>query len=209
MGKPVSAQVLSLQTNSPTLFQRSMRTYARAQEAWREMGTDSLPYLLKALKRQNTPQGKLWLNVWPHLPGPIQTHLTPPVDAMSVRLAALNVLENWSEGARLAIPALCQTLKDEKWEVRCAAVRLLGRLASTDPKVEKDLPQIISALANALSDQHPGTRSAAARCLGELGEKAKSAVPALTVREPPNFGAGPEKRTEAVVPLTSVAPVTS
>jgi hypothetical protein len=64
-------------------------------------------------------------------------------------------------------------------EVREAAIVALARLGAAD---EETPPQVIPALRVALDDAEAGLRAGAAAALGEIGAKAKEAIPRLQSR---------------------------
>jgi HEAT repeat protein len=71
-----------------------------------------------------------------------------------------------------AVPALINVLKNDKEpEVRRLAAKALGCISTEE--------QIISALIEALGDENPGVCEFAAYALGEIGPKAKAALPKL------------------------------
>lgn len=71
--------------------------------------------------------------------------------------------------AATAIPALTQTLGDEKKWVRIAAARALGQIG----------PEAIPSLTQALENQDASIRAAAAWGLGYIGSEANEAIPVL------------------------------
>ena len=163
-GKPVTFWVRSLGDGSMDTFD--------AQRSWASFGPDAVPYLAKALVLRNSPADKVYIVLWPHLPAIVRKRLRRPVVALSVRQNAASVLSFWSEGRRLAVPALVSALKDEDWTVR---QNVAGALYS----VGKEHPEVVPALMSMLHDEHAEVRRNAASSLGCFGPSANGAIPAL------------------------------
>jgi HEAT repeat protein len=90
------------------------------------------------------------------------------------RLAALEALESMGGQAAPVIPALIRALQDENRFVRWAAARTLGKFAPRQAEA------IVAAEIPLLCDLEPEVRGAAAAALERFGDKAQSAVDALT-----------------------------
>ena len=163
-GKPVTVWVRSLGDGSMDTFS--------LQRTWAAFGPDAVPYLAKALEQRNSPAGKIYIGLWPHLPAAVRAHLPRPVDALAVRQNAANVLSFWSAGCKFAVPALVAALKDEDWTVRQNVAGALG-------SVGREHPEVVPALVSALDDEHQTVRGNAAASLGDIGPKAKDAIPTL------------------------------
>ncbi len=163
-GKPVTVWVRSLGDGS-------MDTVS-LQRTWAAFGPDAVPYLARALEQRNSPAGKIYIGLWPHLPAAVRAHLPRPVDALAACQNAANVLSFWSDGCKLAVPALLGALKDEDWTVRQKVAGALG-------SVGREHPEVVPALVSALHDEHQTVRGNAAASLGDIGPKAKDAIPTL------------------------------
>jgi HEAT repeat protein len=96
----------------------------------------------------------------------------------AVRQWALMLLA--SEKREAAVPAALGALKDAKADVRLTAVQVLDKYQGE---------AIVQELAKALKDGDSQVRRAAADSLGQRGEKAKAAVPALIERVADNVWA--------------------
>lgn len=88
------------------------------------------------------------------------------------RLRAADELGLVGWGARSALPALRQAMKDADPMLRISAARAITFIGEDDPAA-------LRALQEALKDKSPTTRKAAAVALGDIGADARGAVPAL------------------------------
>lgn len=78
----------------------------------------------------------------------------------------IKIISVWSELSEevvlsIIVPALLQRLQDERWWVRQATAKALGRIAD---------PQTVQALCLALEDKDWSVRRAAAEALGRIGD---------------------------------------
>ncbi|MBI1917612.1 MAG: HEAT repeat domain-containing protein [Planctomycetes bacterium] len=110
---------------------------------------------------------KLFQAVMPDL----LSNLEHPV--RSIRLTAVETLENLGPDAYAQAPVLVKSLADPDQIVRWATARALGRIDGTP------VPGEIEALGRALSDRDLSVRVAAAATLEGFGSQAAAAVPAL------------------------------
>lgn len=94
----------------------------------------------------------------------------------TVAQAACYALGKIGPGAEAAVPALQQLTKSEDEFQRIAAVWALLKITPNDQELEQ---QAVPHLINALEDEREHVRVEAAYLLGEIGEPAKAAIPAL------------------------------
>lgn len=176
-------------------------TWQETDEALRGMGTNSLPPLLRKLRRHDSG---FKLKVWSLLHR--QSLFKIPFLEVSQDFAALQALENLGAAAshavsdliqiyendhsafaqqgvsaiissigptaRPAIPMLLRAITHTNEIVRNNAVYALGRIAA-DPK------HVVPALVKCLNDPALKVRAQAIDALGHFGAQAQSAVPAL------------------------------
>ena len=95
-----------------------------------------------------------------------------PLRDESIRVAAAKVLGSFGPKAELAVPGLLKALHDPQSYVAMEAAAALARAGSG----------ALPALINALNENNPLVRHAAAYALGEVGPRAEKAVPSLISR---------------------------
>jgi HEAT repeat protein len=175
-------------------------------EPWMTMGSNGVPYLAKGLELRNSPVGKVFLGLWPHLPKAVTNCLPRPVDARLLRERVAQCLYDWTAGGKLAIPALVQALKDEDASVRGLVAAAVGEIGRTDPDVAREQPGVILALAAVLQDKNAQVRQHTAQSLGEFGRAARPAIPALlnAIQDPDAF-----VRAFAAAALIDIEPETA
>lgn len=95
-------------------------------------------------------------------------------DSTEVQETAVNALGAIGPEARTALPALLQLLKDEQawYKARQAAARMAA-------EISPEAPEVLTGLTAALRAENSLVRKAAVDALGQLGPKAKDAVPDL------------------------------
>jgi len=135
--------------------------------------SNAIPYLLKALERQDGLFGQAYFRTWDSLPYRIQRVMPRPVNTEQMRFSTAMSLGNMGDVARPAIPALLRALREDKSEeVRGSSAWSLGRLG-------KEERTVISALTEALNDKAAFVRSQAAEALVLSGAAAQRAVASL------------------------------
>lgn len=140
------------------------------------IGSDAIPELLKALDdpRSGVPAGAAWTL---GLLGPLASPAVPALSKAlrdkdpSVRQAAAQALSRIGRNARAARETLHATLRDKDLAVAVEAAGALWHIASD--------ARGIDLLREALSQDRTAVVARALAILGEMGPKAKAAVPAL------------------------------
>jgi len=160
---------------SDALTKFGMRAVEPMIAALKDSRSTARHYIARALDKTGVPQDDLmaqaWYTVmrgnWDEVPK-FGAHAIEPLiaalgddDHRTRRTAAetLGKLEELSGGAR-AVPALCETLRDRKVDVRRAAAEVLVKFGQ--PAVD--------SLIYALNDEEPGARQMAAWALGQIGD---------------------------------------
>jgi HEAT repeat protein/beta-lactamase regulating signal transducer with metallopeptidase domain len=115
--------------------------------------------------------------------------------AAGVRQRAASILSAIGPGAKAAVPALVEALEDSDLSVRREAVNSLSRIAPGDASLVPALAARVKA------DDHRSVRILVIRYFGEMGPKAKAAVPALIEALKDN-----ETQSEAVAALSAIGP---
>jgi hypothetical protein len=139
---------------------RSGKMPGSAMQILESQGSNSVPFLIKALERQQSPGDKAYQAIWLSSPSWIKSHLPQPVDVVAVRANAATTLRSMGEDSVPAIPALIRSLRsDGDKDVRACAAASFADIGRTNPIVT-------SALVTALNDKDPSVRTCAASSLG-------------------------------------------
>lgn len=131
-------------TNRPSYVPR-VRDSRRggAMDAFRKIGAPAIPYLAKALRKQDSVFRSSYLRVYLACPQGARRFLPQPsIDADCIRTAAALALRDLPELAKPAFPALVEALSDSDPTVRRLALEALRVLSERDLEV-----------SNALSDR--------------------------------------------------------
>lgn len=116
-----------------------------------------------------------------------------------VRAHACEAIETFGAEAVQAVPALRQALGDDRfWLVRQRAAQALWQLG---PLAHEAVPELVRVASD--RNEAPTTRALAVRALGDIGDKAAAAVPAL---EAAAKLAPPELQVEVTAALGWIAP---
>ena len=154
---------------SANLFARDQKLHDEAQAAFRSLGTNAVPGLVKLLNAKDSPYRRAMYSIARMLPiggrNLIQRNVSPP-DASAIQMEAAHALGEIGPPARQAIPALATALRGGKPAVRMEAANALGRIGE----------DAVPALLTALSDKSPEIRRAAAG----IGLRGNDLLPYLT-----------------------------
>src|SRR5262249_7516148 len=90
-----------------------------------------------------------------------------------VRYRAAAILGRLPGNAKFAVPALRAALQDKDGRVRVKVAESLWKIEKTSPNV------LLPVLEGALKDKDPAVRVLAPGVLGQLGTKARAALPTL------------------------------
>jgi HEAT repeat protein len=111
----------------------------------------SVPVLIQALQAQGPP---VYRNIWPKLPGFLQTRLPNPFADLNNRDRAAWVLGGFGMAAQPAVPYLITSLQSSNVQLKCAAAVALGAIGpearTAIPPLEamaKDTSTYISGIA--------------------------------------------------------------
>ncbi|CAM9143400.1 unnamed protein product, partial [Chrysoparadoxa australica] len=85
--------------------------------------------------------------------------------------AARAIMKNLSaHGVKLVLPSILESLSDNAWRTKQAAISLLGAMTYCAPKqLSSCLPQIVPRLSSAFGDTHPKVREASKQALEDIG----------------------------------------
>jgi HEAT repeat protein len=174
----------------------SATEFAQSYRAIRAIGSEGVPWLLGRVRFLHGMRQRIYAAVWPNLPLHLRRRLAPPLNVSAVEekvTFALSLLE--SNG----VPSLVTAFRDRKSSVRKVAVSAIGRMLLTDQVVAQSVPE----LSKLLADPDESVRLAVVSTFGQMGARAKAAVPALiqVVSEPKpevNQGSGRWFRVSAV-----------
>jgi hypothetical protein len=151
-GKPMSYWINNLG--------RSSKMPGSAMQILRSQGSKSVPFLIKALEKQENLADKVYHAIWLDSPGWIKSRVPQPIDMVAVRCNAATTLRLMGEDSLPAIPTLIHSLQsDVNKDVRACAAASFAEIGRTNPV-------ITSALVTALNDKDPLVRTCAASSLG-------------------------------------------
>ena len=148
---------------------------ARALGEKGEEGFVAIPYLTEAMKDED-PGVRLRSAITLGKFGPVAQEAVPALISVlddiftGVRAEAAFALGKIGVPVDVVVPNLIETLNDPAWFVRMRAARGLASMG----------PQTLPELIQALQEENPLMRQAAAFALGEMGADAWDAVPWLT-----------------------------
>jgi HEAT repeat protein len=164
-GKTVKTWLLQLSAPDPN-------GRHEAEAAFRALGTNAVPELVRLLRADDARWRKLiWsraLRIPGRLRGPVLQRVSPP-NAYLLRPAAARALALLGPGAAAAEPDLVRALQNKVNGTYWEAGTALGRIGR----------QSVPDLTLALRDPDTLVRCAAAHGLGEVGPDAAPAAPAL------------------------------
>ena len=138
---------------------------AGSREVWNQLLSDSnaVPFLIMAMKRQDTPLGLQFQKAWCRVPPQVQKHLPTPVASADIRRNATVLL---GEMGPAAVPVLTRALgADEAPAVRAQAAKVLGRLGRGNNAA-------VMVLTEALSDGDRSVRDTATNVLRKIDPEA-------------------------------------
>jgi HEAT repeat protein len=187
----------SLQTNGPSYLPTNRAgSFGNATQALRAIGPPAIPYLVRALRKQDGPFRSGYVKVYDAVGRRLGRLLPqPPVDAVCIRSAAAQALAEMAEIAKPAFPALLEAINDPDQKVREEAIRALKGLSERDP-----------AISAALTHRFikPGMSNAEiVRAVAQFSLRAPAAIQALlrTVQDPDG-----DVREETIEQLRQIGP---
>jgi HEAT repeat protein len=178
-GKTVAAWIddyVALNAANHTFQASDPGERAAVTEAFKEMGTNCIPFIFRRLERQDAPMRTRYRALWPKLPKILQRLLPAPKPVLDANAASM--LVGYSGGAPVELCLLA--VKSPSSTVREVAVR--GIHDSINPRLaprQSDL--IIPEMTALLNDPSKFVRLWSAGTLGMIGPKASNAVPVLIV----------------------------
>lgn len=145
-----------------------------AMNAFRAMGTNALPVLVRSFEKQDSAWDRFYQRNYPKLPVSVKKHLSPPLADQqrwsAAELVALNVSHEHDE-----IRAMLRVMAEKNRPARFFVTDAAGWLKPGDV-------DCVPVLVECLKDTNGMVRWHAAQGLGLIGPGAKSALPALTPR---------------------------
>lgn len=145
---------------------------AAAMQAFRSMGTNALPILVRAFEKQDSAWDHFYQRNYPKLPASVRKHLSRPLADRERWSAAELVSMNLPHGHD-EIRDLLRVMADRNNPARFSVTSAAGWLKPEDA-------DCVPMLVDCLKDTNAMIRWHAAGGLGQIGPAAKSAIPALT-----------------------------
>lgn len=144
---------------------------AAALNAFRAMGTNALPDLMRAFEKKDSAWDRFYQRNYPKLPVSVKKHLSPPLADKerwsAAGLVALNVPHEHDE-----IRAMLRLMVDKNHPARFFVTDAAGWLKPDDV-------DCVPALLECMKDTNAMVRWHAAQGLGQIGPGARTALPAL------------------------------
>ena len=195
-GKRISAWVKeSLRTD----------TYYNYTELFKTNGADVTPYLIPALRTQDSRLNSVWVGLWAKLPARMQGWFDSPIVARDRRMRAVVLLREMGPPGKEAVPALIERLSDTDGHIRLHSAIALGGIG---PAASNAVPALLpflkdraytvrvytaeaiwqitgqvepslGVLETDIQDQKASFRWSAAVFLGDMGAAARPAIPLL------------------------------
>ncbi len=159
-------------TNAATTQQASV-------EAFRQMGTNGISFLIECLGRKDTPWARMALRFYPVLPTVVRQRISQPVAAESMSgtafIALLHVSEEQPDEA---LPQVLSHLNSSNSRIRLSTWRLFPHLASFHPSVDFEPYEV--QLQEALNDTSYWIRLYAVDTMLYLGKADSEMISALS-----------------------------
>lgn len=175
-----------------------------AQQALRNLGEASVPYLIPRLRTRDSPLNRVGVWMWARLPDFLKSRIPAPVLARDVRMRAVIAFREMGPPAHAAVPALIERLSDRDGSIRLHSAIALGNIGpASGPavpflkpflkerhtvrvyvanalwKIHHEVEEVLPVLEAGVREEGAPFRWAAAVFLGELGAAAWPAIPAL------------------------------
>jgi HEAT repeat protein len=187
-GKSIKAWALQLGA--------SPRSRAEATEAFKALGTNAVPGLVRLLQTRDSLWRQATWRLAPRLPAKARQAIIQNMRAaVMIRTAAARSLRVIGPEAQAAVPALARALREDEAQLRWEAAGALGAiggparaelvaaLTNKDPNVRRAAayglgesippePATVEALLRALGDQEVSVRAMAASSVSALGTNA-------------------------------------
>jgi HEAT repeats/PBS lyase HEAT-like repeat len=147
---------------------------AAVTEAFKEMGTNCIPFIFRRLERQDAPIRTGYRNAWPKIPGLLRRILHAPKPVLDASAAWLLIAIAGPVPPEFFLPA---TKSPNSTARQVAAQCIMERLRSNAPEAEVLL--VMPRMIELLKDPNKRVRVFSAGALGQIGPRASNAVPAL------------------------------
>lgn len=131
-GKPLSVWLWKMSDNDSQVRRRAEKILTAA-------GSETIPYLVRALNRKNSALSRAYISLRSHLPIFVRDRMPYPTDQSIYRYNATTVLGEFGAAAKCAVPDLTRLLKDDDDMVRYGAAAALG---SIGPDAREAIPDL-------------------------------------------------------------------
>ncbi len=172
-GMPLSYWMARL-IDRPDTPARLDRSYTDARTAIKAIGTNALPYLLEALRREDWPMRK-YVVAWVSEHKWLKSKVKLPPSADEIRGRALDAITWLGPAAKPALPDILPLVTNQNYQVK---INALFAIRSIGPDAQLVRP-VVPGMMQSLGDTNWTMRLAAVNALAALRPPPPEAVPAL------------------------------
>ena len=119
--------------------------YYQFTETFRAVGAEATPFLVPALRKQDSRLNAAWVKLWPQLPGVIARRFDQPVLARDLRMRAVVLFREMGPPGKGAVPALIERLSDADGTIPLLSAIALGDIGPDAMSAVPSLTPLLTA----------------------------------------------------------------